>query len=83
MFVCVSAQSLQLCPTLCDPMDCSLPGSSVHGILHGVGWSALLQGNLPDPGIEPTAPPQLLDPSCIWGQVLPANVLSPDGVILN
>ena len=27
--VCVSAQ---LCPTLCDPMDCSLPGSSVHGI---------------------------------------------------
>ena len=23
----------QLCPTLCDPMDCSLPGSSVHGIL--------------------------------------------------
>ena len=21
------------CPTLCDPMDCSLPGSSVHGIL--------------------------------------------------
>ena len=24
---------LQLCPTLCDPMDCSPPGSSVHGIL--------------------------------------------------
>ena len=23
----------QSCPTLCDPMDCSLPGSSVHGIL--------------------------------------------------
>ena len=23
----------QLCPSLCDPMDCSLPGSSVHGIL--------------------------------------------------
>ena len=23
----------QLCPTLCDPMDCSLPGASVHGIL--------------------------------------------------
>ena len=31
--VCVCAKSLQLCPTLCDPMDCSLPGSSVHGIL--------------------------------------------------
>ena len=24
----------QSCPTLTDPMDCSLPGSSVHGILH-------------------------------------------------
>ena len=23
----------QLCPTLCDPVDCSLPGSSAHGIL--------------------------------------------------
>ena len=23
----------QLCPTLCDPMDCTLPGSSLHGIL--------------------------------------------------
>ena len=27
------AKSLQSCPTLCDPTDCSLPGSSVHGIL--------------------------------------------------
>ena len=27
------AKSLQLCPNLCDPMDYSLPGSSVHGIL--------------------------------------------------
>ena len=26
------AKSLQFCPTPCDPMDCSLPGSSVHGI---------------------------------------------------
>ena len=25
---------IQSCSTLCDPMDCSLPGSSVHGILH-------------------------------------------------
>ena len=29
----VLAQPLQLCPTLCGPMDCSLPGSSVLGIL--------------------------------------------------
>ena len=27
-----AAKSHQSCPTLCDPMDCSLPGSSVHGI---------------------------------------------------
>ena len=33
MLVPCCAQSLQSCPTLCDPMDCSLPGSSVHGIL--------------------------------------------------
>ena len=29
----LNAKLLQLCPTLCDPMDCSPPGSSVHGIL--------------------------------------------------
>ena len=27
-----AARSLQSCPTLCDPMDCSLLGSSIHGI---------------------------------------------------
>ena len=27
-----AAKSLQLCSTLCDPMDCSPPGSSIHGI---------------------------------------------------
>ena len=31
--VCMCAKSLQSCPTLCNPMDCSLLGSSVHGIL--------------------------------------------------
>ena len=33
----------QLCPTLCDPMDCSLPGSSVHGILQAriLQWVAI------------------------------------------
>ena len=30
--VCVHAKLLQLCLTVCDPMDCSPPGSSVHGI---------------------------------------------------
>ena len=31
--VCMCAQLLKSCPTLCNPMDCSLSGSSVHGIL--------------------------------------------------
>ena len=26
------SEVIQSCPTLCDPMDCSLPGSSIHGI---------------------------------------------------
>ena len=30
---CVHAKSLYLCLTLCDPMECTQPGSSVHGIL--------------------------------------------------
>ena len=42
------AESLQSCPTLCDPMDCSPPGSSVHGDSPGkntgVGCHALLWG---------------------------------------
>ena len=40
---CVGVKSLQSCPTLCDPMDCSLPGSSVHGILQArmLEWVAM------------------------------------------
>ena len=32
-YVCMHAKSLQACPTLCHPMDCSPPSNSVHGIL--------------------------------------------------
>ena len=40
---CVCTGSLQLCLTLCEPMDCSPPGSSVHGILQAriLEWVAL------------------------------------------
>ena len=33
----------QLCPTLRDPMDCSLPGSSIHGIFQArvLEWGAI------------------------------------------
>ena len=47
------------CPTLCNPMDCSLPGSSVHGILQAIilsGMPFLSPGDLPNPGIEPMSP---------------------------
>ena len=41
--VCVRAQLLQLHQTLCDPMDCTPPGSSVHGILQAriLEWVAM------------------------------------------
>ena len=43
MPACVCAVSLQLCLTLCDTMDCSLPGSSVHGVLQAriLEWAAI------------------------------------------
>ena len=49
----------QLCLTLCNPMDCSLPGSAVHGILQAriLEWVAFPSlGDLPNPGIEPVSP---------------------------
>ena len=50
------AQLLQLCPILCGPLDCSPPGSSVHGDSpsknNGVGCHALLQGIFPDQGVS-------------------------------
>ena len=38
-----AAESLQLCTTLCDPMDCSPPGASVCGILQAriLEWVAI------------------------------------------
>jgi len=48
-------------------MDCSLPGSSVHGILQAriLGWVAISfgPGDLPDPGIEAESPALQVDSS--------------------
>ena len=47
------------CATLCDPMGCSPPCSSVHGTLQEDYWSWLTfppPGNTPDPGMEPESP---------------------------
>ena len=54
----------QLYPALCNPIDCSLSGSSVHGILQEriLEWVAMpFPGDLPDPGIEPGSPALLAD----------------------
>ena len=61
---CVRAKLLQLCLTFCDPVDCSLSGSSVHGDSpgrnSGVGSHALLQGIFPTQGWNP----------CLWSPAL-------------
>jgi len=59
--VCVCMLVTQSCPTLCNPMDCSPPGSSVHGILQArilewvptpweKGSHSFLQGIFPTQG---------------------------------
>ena len=58
MLVCECAHT-QLYLALCDPMDCSPSGSSVHGILqtrklHGLPFPS--PGDLPDPEIKPESP---------------------------
>ena len=61
------AKSLQPCPALCDRVDCSLPGSSVHGIFQArtVEWVATSPlGNLLNPGIEPVS---LMSPALAGG----------------
>ena len=55
--LCLVTQS---CPTLCDPMDCSLPGTSVYGDSPGkntgVGCHAFLQRIFPTQGLNPGLP---------------------------
>ena len=64
-----AAKSLQSCPTLCDPIDGSPPGSPVPGILQ-VGtleWVAMpFSRALPDPGVKPVS----LNASCTGRRIL-------------
>ena len=56
--MCVCVLVTQLCLTLCDPVDCSPPGLSVHGILQAriLEWVAVPPpGDLPKLGVERTA----------------------------
>ena len=55
----VNGEFAQSCPTLCSPMDCSVPGSSAHGIFQAIvpEWIAIsFSRDLPEPGIEPGSP---------------------------
>ena len=57
-FVCAGSVAWSH-PTLCNPSNCSLPVSSVHGISQQEYWSGLPfppPGDLPDPGIAPKSP---------------------------
>ena len=58
------AKSLQLCLTLCDPMNCSPPGSSVHGILQARTLECVAMPS--GPGIFPTQGSNL----CLLGLLL-------------
>ena len=54
----------QLCLTLCDPIGCSPPGSSVHGLLQAriLAWVAFpFSRDLPNPGIKPRSPTLQVD----------------------
>ena len=57
--VCMGESSvIQSCLTLCDPMDCSSPGSSVHGTFKAriLEWVAISFSRGSSPGIEPASP---------------------------
>ena len=57
-YVMCACSVVQLYPTLCNPTDCSSPGSSVHGIFQQEYWSGLPfppSGNLPESGVEPVS----------------------------
>ena len=57
MSLLLHAKSLQWCPTLCDPMDCSCQSPLSMGFSRQEYWSGLScppPGDLPDPGIKPT-----------------------------
>ena len=56
--MCESDKLLQSCPAFCNSMDCSLSGSSSHGILQAriLEWVAMPSSrDLPDPGIKPAS----------------------------
>ena len=74
MSTCKHTKSLQLCPVLCNPLDCSLPGSSVHGILQArmLKWVAI-SSSRGSPG--PRDQTRVSCSSCIAGRLFIAEPL--------
>ena len=64
MVVMVNGEVAQSCPTLCDPVDCSLQGSSIHGILQAriLEWVAISFSS------GPSQPRDQTQVSCIAGR---------------
>ena len=67
VIISAAAKLLQSCPTPCDPMDCSPPGSSVRGILQArtLEWIACPPPGDPNLGIKPAA--SLMSPAKAGG----------------
>ena len=65
------SEVVQSCPTLWDPMDCSLPGSFVHGIFQariGSGLPFPSPGDLSNPGTEPRSATSEPPGKSLWGR---------------
>ena len=77
--ITLSCMPVQSCPTLCDLMDCSPPGSSVHGICQartGIRCHFFVQGSFPTQGSNPRLPRW-------WVYSLPLSYLGSPGITFN
>ena len=84
--LCMHVQSLQSQPTLCNPMDSSPSGSSVHQILQAriLEWFALPPpGDLPDTGIKPmsSVSPALQTDSLLLRHWESPNIAQPTSIL--
>ena len=76
-FSCTCAQSLQSCLSLCNPMDCSPPGSCVHGIFQAtiLEQVAISFSRGPSGPRDRTASPALQTDCLPSVTILPANII--------
>ena len=78
---CMHAESLRLCPTLCNPLDCSPLGSLSMGFSRQEYWSGLpfpSPGDLPNLGIKPRSPALQADalPTELQGKLIREKQIS-------